>query len=212
MNALQYLNGIDWARDTIFYALSYEKQNVDDTIIMANNQCRHVIELLYTRCLFSTNFTGFILNRRDRWKHLSISSLKNNIHSYKAINIELDVTDRLDHMFILVNLENKWYIIESYVNKYGTIIEPINIDEFIRDLVSWVEYGVNPVQWKKYFHADIPSRNRAIPHIYVTDRIIMDDLYKSVSTVENRLQSLINDKNSYIHDPKYECILAPYAN
>lgn len=220
MNVATYLRSLDWPTLQVLFGLGLSKQDLDDTIYMAREKCEKAIMLLQTRCLFSTNLAAYLLNNVDTWKgtDLSTVSTQQGLSQVKGINIEIDVTSRLDHMFVLAYLGKSeesptgWYIIQSYVNQYETIVEPIDALQFIQTVQRWRTRGVNPDEWKYYFHADMPSTNRALPHVYVAHRIFTDNLPKTVNSIHSRVQQLLNIPNSYLHDDEYQCILSPYVS
>jgi len=209
-SVISYLASLDWPSLQVLFGIGYCKKDVDDTLYMANEICQEALMLLHTRCLFSTNLAAHLLNSRDNWKAIDLNDI--NLNTVKAINIEIDVTSRLDHMFVLANIDGKWYIIQSYVTKYTTIIEPINIEEFLSTIRKWRMNGVNPLEWKKYFHANMPSMNRALPHIYAVDKIYTNDIQNNVNAIVNTVNTLYKDKNSYIHDDTYKCIMSKYIH
>lgn len=220
MDVAAYLRTLNWSSLQVLFGLGFERQNVDDTIDMAEKRCEHVLTLLHTRCLFSTNLSAHLLNNVDEWWGTDLITLvtAQGISRVKAINIEIDVTTYLDHMFVLVYLGKStesptgWYIIQSYVNQYETVVEPINALELIQVIQRWRSQGVNPVEWKHYFHADMPSTNLANPHVYTVNNIFVDNIRENVGNISRRVQDLLNDPRSYLHDAKYKCIISPYVS
>lgn len=224
MDIISFLRSIDWPSCQVLFAFGYESAEIDACIemVVSGNVCEESLHLLHTRCLFSTTLASFILNRQETWRRMDIEKLDHSFQTLgddmglMAISIEIDVTSDLDHMFTLLytgpskESPSGWYIIQSYVMEYSAIIEPINAKELISNIFMWNKYGTDPSIWKKYFHADLDSTNRANPHIYVTDKIHTDDINTALETIKARVQSLINDDRSYINGEKYECILAPY--
>lgn len=214
MNHIEYLRSLDWPTLQVLFGIGFTRNDVDDTIEMATRRCEKALDLLHTRCLFSTNLSAYLLNHHDYWPHIDLSELLTGegLANVKAINIEIDVTARLDHMFVLVNLgESQWYIIQSYVNQYTTMIEPVDIQRLLTTIQRWRVNGVNPSEWRYYFHADMPSTNQALPHVYVARRVFPSNLQSSVSHIYKKVNRLLNDDTSYIHNAEYQCILEPYV-
>lgn len=225
MNIIGFLRSIDWPTYQVLFGFGYEKNEVDACIRMAppDNACLVSLQLLRTRCLFSTILATFMLNRRETWRGASIHELEHmfQFSSHKpeivAISIEIDVTARLDHMFTLLYVgptkesPSGWYIIQSYVMKYHTVIEPIDAKELIYEISRWKKHGTDPSSWERFFHAQLPSTNKAKPHLYVAKEIHIDDLMISQSTIKKRIQKLLDDKDSYINKEEYTCILNQYT-
>lgn len=203
MSILQYLLTLNWPRYMTLYAVAYETSDVDMNMQTAKNDCPRLQRILRTRCLFSTNLTGFILNRTDDWLKMTLSHLMSNTQRYKAINIEIDVERYLDHMFILVYTDGAWYIVQSYINRYSTRVEPINIGIFLNTLLRWTKSGVKNSEWRHYFHADMPSTRRAIPHIYGVTRLISQDVSTAIPTIQGSIARM--------NTQRYQCVLAPYS-
>lgn len=220
MDTVSYLRSLDWSKLQVLFGLVFDKQNVDDTIIMARQKCQQALTLLQTRCLFSTNLCAHLLNSKDEWWGTDLSTLDTveELRRVKAINIEIDVTSRLDHMFILANFgptyesPSGWYIIQSYVNQYETRVEPIDALSLIQTIQRWRIQGVNPSEWRKYFHADMPSRNNAVPHVYAVKNIYLQDIPNNVENIYRRVERLLNNTNSYVYREDYMCLLQPYLN
>jgi hypothetical protein len=209
-NIISYLKSLDWPSLQVLFAMGYCKNDVDDTINMAQGLCQSTLRLIQTRCLFSTNLAAHLLNAHDKWRFIDFNDI--DINKNIAINIEIDVTQRLDHMFVLVRIDGRWYIIQSYVNEYTAIIEPIDIAEFLQTVRKWRLYGVNPLEWKKYFHADMPSMNRALPHVYVVDSIYPSAIHSNIQDLSKRINLLYKNKGSYIYNPEYKCIMNDYVD
>lgn len=194
---VNFLRSLDWPRLQLRYAIAYSPQEIEYMMRMRNYRCQDVYQLASTRCLFSTNTSAFLLNNADTWREIDL--FRTDLSSLRAINIEIDVTDRLDHMFILVYLGSSqesptgWYIIQSYINQYTTRIEPIDINAFLSMIKRWTVSGVNPQEWKQVFHADMPSRNRAILTVYGVSRIFPDSMHQSVKEIEGQISSVYKD-------------------
>lgn len=218
MEAANYLRSLDWSTLQVLFGLGFARQDVDDTIEMATRRCEKALTLMQTRCLFSTNLCAYLLNNVDDWPAVDLSQLtsEEGLSQVKAINIEIDVTSRLDHMFILAYLGRSqesptgWYIIQSYVNQYRTIVEPIDALALIQTIQRWRTEGVDPNEWQYYFHANMPSNNVAIPHVYFAKRVFTQNLPNVVNNIYNRVRHLWNKSDSYLHNPRYRCILSPY--
>lgn len=219
MDIVSYLRSLDWSALQVLFGLGFDRQNIDETIEMARQKCQKALTLLQTRCLFSTNLSAHLLNNRDEWWGTDLSTLATSIglSHVKAINIEIDVTSRLDHMFVLANLgptqesPTGWYLIQSYVNQYHTIIEPVDALKLIQTIQRWRVQGVNPDEWRYYFHADMPSTNRAIPHVYTVKEIYLSDVIKNVNNIYKRVSDLLSNPDSYIQNGKYLCLIQSYT-
>lgn len=209
------LRSLDWPDLQVIFGLGYDRQNIDDTLEMAARQCLRALSLIQTRCLFSTNLAAYLLNNRDEWTGIDLTSLTtaNGLSQVQGINIEIDVTTRLDHMFVLAYLGQSrespsgWYLIQSYVNQYTTRVDPVDALELIQTIQRWRINGVDPQEWRYYFHADIPSTNKAIPHVYATSQVYPGDIRGNVEMIRRRMRNLQRNPLSYIHDDQYECLI-----
>lgn len=207
----EYLSALDWPKYTVLYSLGFRKENLDDTI-SREKKCEGDVRQVNTRCLLNAYLAQFILNRDDIWKRVSTRYAIANLGRIAAMSIEVDIAGTyIDHMFTLVNLGSGWYIIQSYINRYKCIIEPIDVAKFMNTIHRWEISGVNPSEWEKYFHVQINATGEATPHIYYTDRIDISNINDAVPLIEDRIRELVSDRGSYIYDQKYRCILSQWS-
>lgn len=218
MDVITYLQSIDWPILHILFGLGYIRSHIDETIDMSPVYCINALHFVKTRCLISNTLCRYLVNNRDTWKSTDIMTLYTTygLSKVKAINIEIDVTPTIDHMFILLytgptnESPSGWYIVQSYIGRYTTIVEPIDAQQLIHTIRRWKSSGVNPVEWKKYFHVDIIASNPVTTHIYTTDRIYIQEIPNRVSSIYTRINKLLNDKDSYIHHNRYRCMIEEY--
>lgn len=167
---LQILEDIDWSRYQILRTIAYDMDDMHETVSMTPGACSPKAQrLLQTRCLLSNELARFILDRRNPWSSITTSTIDLNL--YTAISIEIDVTRHLDHMFILLNVARpgmapEWYIIQSYIGKYPTIMETIDAEALLNDMRRWEQYGVDPHEWHQWFHAMLPV-TKPYPKVYI---------------------------------------------
>lgn len=209
----EYLSSLDWAKYSLRYAVTYMPSHVLDTRDTSNG-CSQYHLYVRTRCLFSTYLAQYMLNRRDKWKEISLSQSIRDIDSIMAMNIEIDVTDYVDHMFMVALIDGEWFIIQSYIGIYPCIIEKVNILDLLDTIDRWGRRGVSRDEWHSLFHAWIPRRMNGIrttPYIYATDRIFPNDAMKTEGEIDHRLVSELSDSESYMHEEEFQCLL-PYMS
>ncbi len=196
------------------YALCYKEEDVKDMIQNTRQKTiDHWRQLMDTRCLFSASLASFILNRHDQWTHTSIDRILGQ--GVMAASIEIDVTDILDHIFIVFkdpdqgyagNGKSRWWIIQSYINRYTATIEPIDIEDLVATIQRWMVQGVKSDEWQHFFHAPMPSTNRCHPHVYTINRYIGQDIQSAINVVEERLQSMLSSPGNYLQIEPYKTL------
>lgn len=212
MNSLSILDNLDWGKYQTLFAFTHENKDLYETIDMAQRECKDATLFLSTRCILSTKLAGFLLNREDEWREVDFQYVYQNqsLQGIEAINIEIDVTDRLDHMFMLFKMDGQWYILQSYVTKYEAFLDPVDIDEILSAIYRWTIYGVNPQEWEYFFHVPIPSTNIAVPTVYIAENIYPDQVESGIQEIENILDMIFSKRNSFVHNPVFSCILSNF--
>lgn len=127
-----------------------------------------------------------------------------------AMNIEIDVEDWVDHMFMLFRIDDQWYIIQSYIGQYDAIIEKVDGVQLMRDMLRWEREGLPREEWYKWFHVWIPESMdgvRTQSHIYATNHIYPEDAQNVIDRIDMRMNDLLRDPNSYIHNEEYSCLI-----
>lgn len=213
MDVISLLSNLDWPKLQVLYGLGFLKEDIDQTLLMARKRCSDALHLVQTRCLFSTFLAEFLLSDGQTWQEIDLSRItSHSLNNIKAFSIEIDVTQRLDHMFVLAKLDDNWYIIQSYVNKYYAIVEPVDIVDLLTTIQRWRVNGVNSTEWRKFFHEDMPSNNKAVPHVYIATHIAPNMISKRIKTIVNRVNALLQAQSSFIHQNEYRCIIEPYLS
>jgi hypothetical protein len=218
MEIISYMRSLDWPKLQVLYGIGYDREVIDETIEMSPVHCASASHLVQTRCLISNTLCRYLVNSKDIWKSTDLITLytKDGLSRVKAIGIEIDVTPAIDHMFVLIYVgptaesPSGWYIVQSYINRYSTIIEPIDALQLIRTIRRWRSSGVDPSEWKRYFHADITATDIAVPHTYVIDRLHIDSMPNMVQSIYDRINSLLSSRSSYIYDGRYQCLIDEY--
>lgn len=202
----KYLTSLDWPRYTMMYAIGMMPEHVLDTKDESPS-CDTYIKYVRTRCLFSTYLAQYMINREDPWPAIPLPRTLNGI---KAMNIEIDVDEHIDHMFMLVNLDG-WYIIQSYIGLYTCIIEKVDIHQLMKAIRRWETDGVSIDEWYQWFHARIPSRMEGIrtrSHVYATNRIRWSNVMDGTDLIDARIDRLMANRGSYIHSDDFTCLLS----
>lgn len=208
---LRILESIDWERYQILRAIAYDREDVYETISMTPGACSQKAKnLLKTRCLLSNELARFILDRRNTWQWLTTNTV--DLQRHTAISVEIDVTERLDHMFVLVNvampdMAPDWYIIQSYIGRYTTIMEDIDASALIHDIRRWEQNGVDPHEWQQWFHASLPVDKpypKVVSHMFGTNRSFYDNGVVR-SDIRDAPMDILQAATPYIN--RYRCYL-----
>lgn len=205
----QYLSSFDWAKYSMHYAITTMPEHLLDTRA-ASDDCDQYEYYARTRCLFSTYLAQEMLNRHDVWRRTPIDNAVMRMGTIMAMNIEVDVEDWVDHMFMLFRLDGQWYVIQSYIGQYPAIIEKVDGQRLIRDIQRWEREGVPREEWFKWFHVWIPESMdgvKTVSHIYATNHIYPEGAPHVVDRIDRRMYELLSDPNSYIHNEEYLCLI-----
>ena len=106
-------------------------------------------------------------------------------------------------MFILVQYEDEWYILQSYARRYMLHINPLDMELFRNDLLNIA----NTSTWYKYFH--IHEEHIADVHMEIWGKksIYIGEIPDAVLSLEEKLKYMQESTDSYIHSDEYAYIL-----
>lgn len=201
------LKAIDWPRYQSRYGLCFKEAEIKYMArIVAKNGNDDLHNLIITRCLFSTLLSSYILNRQDTWVHINIDSIFDR--DIVAASIEIDVDDLLDHMFTIFKDPGtgRWWIIQSYLRRYTTIVEPINVRDLISTIQRWTTDGVKSIEWERFFHAPMKSTNRCHPHVYICRRYNTEDINTFESEIDRKFNDMVSNPWTYLSEEPYRTL------
>jgi len=195
---LDLIRSIDWGKFVVLYSIIHHQCDIDELMNLCSDH-EILIWMIRTRCLLSMLCSGHILNHQDLWTQLSTIDIDN----YQMLSISLCSKQNVSHTFILVQYQGQWYILQSYALHYSMIIEPIDVEQFIKDIADIND----PDIWYKYFHVEEYGYTIDIIESFGKKSMILGEIPDALVNMINDIDTMIEDNNSYIHDNKYSFIL-----